>query len=75
MVIYLFLDLASGGAYDWMKKEAGIKFSYTYEMRPGMGTNNGFVLPENEIPYAINEAFASLGTFSERINEFYMGNK
>ncbi|XP_067947675.1 carboxypeptidase A2-like [Watersipora subatra] len=51
---------ASGGAYDWAKGVAGIKYSYTYELRPDGNSYNGFVVPESEIEPSGEEVWASL---------------
>lgn len=54
------LYVASGGAYDHMKLRRGIKYAFTYELRPGSSSSAGFVLPESQIPDTITETFASL---------------
>ncbi|CAC5419667.1 CPA2 [Mytilus coruscus] len=61
------LYVASGGAYDHMKLNNGIKYSFTYELRPGSGSSWGFELPENQIAPTIEETFASLWKFAEEI--------
>lgn len=61
------LYVASGGAYDHMKLNNGIKYSFTYELRPGSGSSWGFELPENHIAPTIEETFASLWKFAEEI--------
>jgi len=53
-------DSASGGAYDWAKAVAGIKYTYTYELRPDSNAYNGFVVSENEIEPSGEEVWASL---------------
>ncbi|OPL20383.1 hypothetical protein AM593_08281, partial [Mytilus galloprovincialis] len=60
-------NVASGGAYDHMKLNNGIKYSFTYELRPGSGSSWGFELPENQIAPTIEETFASLWKFAEEI--------
>ena len=59
-------DNASGGAYDWTKLKAGIKYSYTYELRPGAYTNvGGFIQPVSEIKPTAVEIIASLREFAK----------
>lgn len=41
------VDLASGGSDDWAKGVAGIKYSFTIELRDG--GRNGFILPKSMI--------------------------
>jgi len=36
---------AAGAEDDWAKGQAGIKYSYTLELRPGPYASNGFILP------------------------------
>jgi len=66
-VFVLFIDVASDGAYDHMKLNNGIKYSYTYELRPSSGSSQCFVLPESQIEPTIEETFASLWKFAEEI--------
>ncbi|XP_062583670.1 carboxypeptidase B-like [Saccostrea cucullata] len=60
---------ASGGSYDWAKAVAGIKYSYTYELRPKDATfgGAGFVIPESEIKPNAEEVWASLVTMAGEI--------
>jgi len=39
---------ASGGAFDWVKSKAGVKYAYTLECRPN-SMNPGFLLPASGI--------------------------
>lgn len=39
---------------------AGIKYTYTYELRPDSNAYNGFVVSENEIEPSGEEVWASL---------------
>lgn len=56
----MIVDSAAGGAYDWAKGVAGIKYSYTYELRPDGNAWNGFVVSESEIQPSGEEVWASL---------------
>jgi len=60
-------DAASGGAYDWAKAVAGIKYSYTYELRPDGNAWNGFVVSENEIEPSGEEVWASLAAVAAEL--------
>lgn len=54
-------DIASGGSDDWAYGEAGIKYSYTYELRDT--GDYGFLLPEEQIlPQGLEffEGFATM---------------
>lgn len=55
---------ASGCSQDFAKAKAGIKYSYTGELR---GTN--FVAPTTEIPIAYNEIWAAIKAMIARIEE------
>lgn len=45
-----FLDAASGESDDWAKGQAGIKFSYCFELRPDYAVSwDGFLLGEKEV--------------------------
>ena len=61
----VFTDSAAGGAYDWAKGVAGIKYSYTYELRPDGNAENGFVVSEKEIQPSGEEIWASLAQVAE----------
>ncbi|XP_062579870.1 carboxypeptidase B-like isoform X1 [Saccostrea cucullata] len=63
------LYAASGGSYDWAKSVAGIKYAYTYEMRPAEASfgQSGFILPESEIIPNAEEVWASLVTIATEI--------
>jgi hypothetical protein len=50
-----------------MKLNNGIKYTYTYELRPSSSSSQGFVLPESQIEPTIEETFASLWKFAEEI--------
>jgi len=60
-------DASSGGAYDWAKAEAGIKYSYTYELRPDGNSWNGFVVSESEIEPSGEEIWASLAAVAAEL--------
>lgn len=40
---------AAGAEDDWAKSKAGIKYSFTLELRPGPYASNGFILPSRQI--------------------------
>ncbi|XP_061190815.1 carboxypeptidase B-like [Saccostrea echinata] len=63
------LYAASGGSYDWAKSVAGIKYAYTYEMRPAEASfgQSGFILAESEIIPNAEEVWASLVTIATEI--------
>ncbi|CAG0879289.1 unnamed protein product [Cyprideis torosa] len=48
----------SGGAHDWAKAKAGIKYSYTFELRDR--GNYGFLLPPGQIIPAAKETWAGI---------------
>jgi len=58
---------ASGGAYDWAKSVAGIKYAYTFELRPSSYSWNGFVVDASVIEPSGEEIWAALSTVADRI--------
>jgi Zinc carboxypeptidase len=58
----LCLDLASGGSDDWAKGVAGVKYSYTVELRDA--GRHGFLLPATAIEPSGNEMFQALRTLA-----------
>ncbi|XP_013391836.1 carboxypeptidase B-like [Lingula anatina] len=54
------LYAASGGSYDWAKEKAGIKYAYTFELRPDGNASNGFVIPASEILPSGKEVYAAV---------------
>ena len=60
-------DEASGGAYDWAKQTAGVKYAYTYELRPDSYSWNGFVVDASVIQPSGEEIWASLAKVAELI--------
>lgn len=60
-------DAASGGAYDWVKAVAGVKYTYTFELRPDGNAWNGFVVPESEIQPSEEEIWAALADVADRL--------
>lgn len=57
------LYLASGGSDDWAAGEAGIKYSFCLELRPGqtgVDSNYGFALPEDRAPMVGEETYAGI---------------
>ncbi|CAH1779222.1 unnamed protein product [Owenia fusiformis] len=54
------LYAAAGGSYDWAKMYAGVKYSYTLELRPGRGASNGFILSPSQITPNGREVWASV---------------
>ncbi|XP_069103272.1 carboxypeptidase B-like [Argopecten irradians] len=63
------LYAASGGTYDWAKAKAGVKYSYTYELRPAEASWNqsGFIVGEDQIIPSGEEVWASLVTIAREI--------
>ncbi|KAK3610302.1 hypothetical protein CHS0354_029768 [Potamilus streckersoni] len=53
---------AAGGSDDYAKGSAGVKYSYTLELRD-TGVH-GFVLPENQILPACEETWAGVKAFA-----------
>jgi len=51
-------DAATGGSYDWAKGVAGIKYSYTIELRDR--GNYGFLLPISQVVPTGVETWAGL---------------
>ena len=60
-----FSGAASGGALDWVYAKAGIKYSYTPELRD-QGTF-GFILPPNQIIPSGQETFEAINVMAEAI--------
>lgn len=59
------LYVASGGSDDWAYGEAGIKYSYTFELRDT--GDHGFVLPEEYIKPTGEETFLAFKTMCDEI--------
>jgi len=51
---------AAGAEDDWAKGKAGIKYSYTMELRPGPYARNGFILPSKQIIPTGEEVWSGL---------------
>jgi len=51
-------DSATGGSYDWAKGVAGIKYSYTVELRDQ--GDFGFLLPRSQIVPTGEEMWAAI---------------
>ena len=62
-----FSDSASGGSYDWAKGVAGIKYSYTIELRDR--GNAGFVLPSSQIVPTAEETWAGIKAAVEEMEQ------
>ena len=54
--------MASGGSDDWAKGVAGIKYSYTVELRDTGA--HGFILPADMIPSTGKEIYFALETMA-----------
>ena len=54
----MFLYAAAGGSDDWAHGTAGIKYSYTIELRDT--GDHGFVLPKEQIIESGDETFAAI---------------
>merc|ERR1712136_8242 len=61
---------ASGGAFDWAKAKAGIKYAYTLECRPN-SMNPGFMLPASGIIPSGEETWAGVKYVAEFLVEKY----
>ncbi|XP_074659915.1 carboxypeptidase B-like [Tubulanus polymorphus] len=51
---------AAGSSMDWVKAKTNIKYAFAMEMRPSMGSRNGFIVPPSEIVPAGEEMFAGI---------------
>ncbi|XP_065087363.1 zinc carboxypeptidase A 1-like [Ochlerotatus camptorhynchus] len=63
--IYDAIYPASGASVDWAYGTLGVKIAYTYELRPGSNSWNGFVLPASKIVPTGEETLDSLVTLLE----------
>ncbi|EAT37217.1 AAEL010782-PA [Aedes aegypti] len=63
--IYDAIYPASGASVDWAYGTLDVKIAYTYELRPGSGSWNGFVLPPKQIVPTGEETLDSLVTLLE----------
>ncbi|XP_060072712.1 carboxypeptidase B-like [Ylistrum balloti] len=63
------LYAVSGGTYDWAKAKAGVKYSYTYELRPATASSaqSGFIIGEEQIVPSGEEVWASLVTIAREV--------
>merc|ERR1712048_560421 len=61
---------ASGGAYDWAKMKAGIKYAYTLECRPNT-MRPGFLLPASGIIPSGQETWAGVKYIAQFLIEKY----
>lgn len=59
-------DSAAGGSDDWAKGGAGVKYSYTIELRDTGA--HGFVLPVNQIEPNCRESWHGLAEFALSLN-------
>lgn len=55
----------SGGSQDWVKAEAGVKYSYTMELRDN--GRYGFHLPVDQILDTSKEALAAFTVLSQKV--------
>ncbi|CAH1795226.1 unnamed protein product, partial [Owenia fusiformis] len=58
---------ASGGAYDWAKASAGVKYSYAPELRPASAIEGGFILDTTHIMPSGREVFEALRIHAEEM--------
>ena len=65
--VFCSTDAASGGSYDWVKGDAGVKYTYAYELRPKQGGFDGFVVDTSEIEPSGREVLASLFAMANAI--------
>lgn len=63
--IYDAIYPASGASVDWAYGTLGVQIAYTYELRPGKNSWNGFVLPASQIVPTGEETLDSLVTLLE----------
>ncbi|KAJ8311473.1 hypothetical protein KUTeg_010828 [Tegillarca granosa] len=70
-VIFIIIgfDAASGSSADWAKVKAGIKYTFTYELRPAAAgrRTSGFILNRSEIKPSAEEVMASLISIAKDI--------
>jgi murein tripeptide amidase MpaA len=67
------LYAVGGGSFDWAKAIAGIKWSFTLELRPGDGDNDndqnyGFQLPASYIIRTADEAWAGIILIAKQVS-------
>lgn len=62
---FLYKDVASGGSDDWAYGEAGVPYSYTFELRDT--GDHGFVLPDDLITPTAEETFVAFKTMCDEI--------
>ena len=67
-MLSVLLDAASGGAFDWAKQKAGVKYSYTLELRPDGSNGLGFIIDETNIEPSGKEIYAAIKTVAAAIN-------
>lgn len=63
---FQYSDSAAGGSDDWAKGGAGVKYSYTIELRDTGA--HGFVLPTNQIEPNCRESWRGLAEFALSLN-------
>lgn len=63
---------ASGGAFDWVKSKAGVKYAYTLECRPNT-MNPGFLLPASGIIPSGEETWEGVKYVAQFILKTYGG--
>ena len=63
----------TGGAFDWVKSKAGVKYAYTLECRPN-SMNPGFLLPASGIIPSGEETWEGVKYVAQFILKTY-GNK
>lgn len=61
------LYAAAGGAYDWAKIKAEVKYAYTLELRPDRNANLGFIINESEIEPSGKEIYAAVKAVAQAI--------
>jgi len=63
--VCVFVDVASGSSDDWVRAVAGVKYTYTVELRDN-GTY-GFLLPAELIEVSGREMFSALNTLTAAV--------
>lgn len=64
-----FLDGVGGASDDWAKTVAGIKYTFTLELRPCANCVGGFVLAQSKIIPTAKETWAGVMAAANKIDE------
>uniref|UniRef100_A0A915DMS4 Peptidase M14 carboxypeptidase A domain-containing protein n=1 Tax=Ditylenchus dipsaci TaxID=166011 RepID=A0A915DMS4_9BILA len=69
-IIYAY----AGGSADWAKQTAGIKYTYTIELRPSYWSWNGFILEKAQLIPTAKETFDGIMVVLETVYEKVLAN-